>query len=159
MEVVIAVAIFAAGVTTILALLPAIARQATDAQDTQAALRLADAVRIELQRLAVERGFDPLAASIAAMDGTVDDGLLLVATRGGAETRVLASESPPCDQYFLIELRRYPGGQLAYSASAGFLAVNARVSWPYRILLPDGLGAATAPADRQHVDFAVVVQR
>jgi prepilin-type N-terminal cleavage/methylation domain-containing protein len=158
-EVVIAVAIFAAGVTTIIALLPALARQAKDAQEAQMALRLPDAVRLELQRLALERGFDALASSIAAMDGTHDVGLLLVAARGSADVRVLASESPSRDQYFLLELRRYPNGQLTYDASAEFLALNVRASWPYRALLPDGLSAATAPADRQQVDFSVVIQR
>ncbi len=158
-EVVIAVAIFAAAITTMLALLPAIARQSIDAQETQAALRLTDAVRLEAQRLAIERGVDALAAAALPMDGTLDTGLLLVAAHDSADVRVLATESPLRDQFYLIELRRYPTGQLAYSVAGGFLALNARVSWPYRVLRPDGLSAPTTPSDRQQVDFSVVIQR
>ncbi|HET7535866.1 MAG TPA: prepilin-type N-terminal cleavage/methylation domain-containing protein [Candidatus Didemnitutus sp.] len=158
-EVVIAVAIFAAGVTTILALLPAVARRSLEAEETLAALRLTDAVRLEMQRLANERGFDALATTIPVIDSNADSGLLLVAAHSSADARVLADESPPRDEFFLVELRRYPAGQLAYSPSAGHLALNARVSWPYRVLQADGLAAATAAVDRQHVDFSVVIQR
>jgi hypothetical protein len=85
---------------------------------------------------------------------------LWVATRAGTAVRLLAAgESPVQDQYFLIELRRFSGGQLAYDPAAAFLALHVQLSWPYRRLTPEGLSAAVPREQRQQVGFTLVLNR
>jgi type II secretory pathway pseudopilin PulG len=159
-EVVIATGIFALAITVILALLPATVRELADSRDAANASRLGDAIRLETQHLATQNGFDALAASIPVADSSFDTGLLLVASRGSADVRPAALVEPVLrDQYFLIELRRFPSGQLGYDSSAAGLALSARISWPYRALTPTGLSAPTDAANRQQVFLTVVIQR
>ncbi len=159
-EVVIATGIFAVAITILLALLPATVRQLADSHNAANASRLGDAIRLETQHLATQNGFDTLAGSIPVMDSSFDTGLLLVATRDSADVRPVNLAEPVLrDQYFLIELRRFPAGQLGYDSSAACLALSARVSWPYRMLTPAGFSAPTDAANRQQVFLTVVIQR
>jgi prepilin-type N-terminal cleavage/methylation domain-containing protein len=159
-EVVIAVAVVAVGTVTILALLPGIARRSTDSQDAQVALRLPDAVTYELRAQAVQRGFDGLAATVGVMSSGADEGLLLVAARDGSQVRLFnGAESPARDQHYLIEVRRFGAGDLAYSAGSAVLPLNVRVSWPYRQFTPEGLMPVTPVADRQTVSFNLGIGR
>ena len=163
LEVVIAVGIFATAVVTLLALLPATLRESADSLDTQIALRLPGAIETELRRLVAAQGFDALAARIPVMNATPDHGELLVAigaTHQGDDVRRLAAgESPVRDQYFLIELQRFGPGPLAYEAAGAVLALNVRVSWPYRQLTPGGLTAARPATERQTLTFTLALNR
>lgn len=160
LEVVIAIGIFAVAITVILALLPATVRQLADSHDAITVSRLGDAIRLEAQELAAQKGFDALAGSIPAMDSSLDTGLLLVASRDSADVRPGDLIEPILrDQYFLIEMRRFPAGQLAYDSNAACLALSARITWPYRVLTPTGLSAPTDAANRQQVFLTIVIQR
>jgi len=159
-EVVFAVAIFTLAITAILALLPSTVRQVSESRDTQAAARLGDAVLLEMQHLAAQNGFDSLATGIPVMDDSFDTGLLLVASRDSPDVRPLATIEPVLrDQYFLVELRRFPAGQLAYDPAAAYLALSVRVSWPYRALTPQGLAALTEVRNREQALFTIVINR
>jgi hypothetical protein len=159
-EVVVTLAIVAGSIVVILGLLSQLAKQSAQSEDTQTALRLPDAVAAELRALIVQRGFDAVAASAAVMPAGADEGLLLVAARDGTQLRPLAAgESPLREQYFLIQIRRFPSAPLAYTASAAAIPVNVRVSWPYRVLTPAGLTAVVSPADRHSVNFNLGLHR
>jgi hypothetical protein len=154
------VGIFASAIVVLLALLPGTLRESADAADSQMAAGLPDAIRIELERTARQRGLDALAAAVPMMGATGESGDLWVATRAGTAVRLLAAgESPLQDQYFLIELRRFSGGQLAYDPAAAFLALHVQLSWPYRRLTPEGLSAAVPREQRQQVGFTLVLNR
>ena len=160
LEVVIAVGIFATAVVTLLALLPATLRESADSLDTQIALRLPGAIETELRRQVATQGFDALAARIPIMNASPDHGELLVATHQGDDVRRLAAgENPVRDQYFLIELQRFGSGSLAYDPAGAVLALNVRVSWPYRLLTPEGLAPALPAAERQHLSFTLALNR
>ena len=160
LEVVIAVGIFATAVVTLLALLPATLRESADSLDTQIALRLPGAIETELRRQVATQGFDALAARIPIMNASPDHGELLVATHQGDDVRrLLVGESPVRDQYFLIELQRFGSGSLAYDPAGAVLALNVRVSWPYRRLTPEGLAPALPAAERQHLSFTLALNR
>lgn len=159
-EVVITVAIVAGAVLVILALLSQLGKQAARSDDAHTALRLPDAVAVELRALVARRGFDAVAGSAAVMSAATDAGLLLVAARDGTQVRPLtAGEAPPREQYFLVEIRRFPAAPLAYSASASAVALNVRVSWPYRVFTPTGLTAVAPFVDRQNVNFNLAINR
>lgn len=158
-EVVLAIAIIAIGVTAILGLLPGLVRQAGAAADTQTALRLTDAVHLTLAARG-QNGFDALAVSVPVMSIDPENGLELVAAKDGTQLRWLdPAESPPVDQYFLLTVRRFPDGPLAYAPSGACLALNVLVAWPYRPLGPAGWLPPTAPDARQTVNFNVVLNR
>ena len=158
-EVVIAVAVVALGLTAILGLLPGLSRQSADSTDTQTALGLPDALRLELSRRA--RGdFDGFAASLPEMSADPETGLRLVAAKNGGNLRSLdAAETPAADQYFLVVVRRLTAAPLAYDPAAAYLAVNVLVAFPYRPLAPDGLAPASAVAARQSINFNLVLNR
>lgn len=159
-EVVIAIAVVAGAVVVILGLLSQLAKQAGRADDTQTALRMPDAVAVELRALVAQRGFDAVATSAPIMSTATDEGLLLVAARDGSQVRVLtAGESPAREQYFLIELRRFPSAPLAYSTSAAAVALNVRITWPYRVLTPTGLTNIVSFTERQQVNFNLAINR
>ncbi len=135
LEVVIAVALFAGSAAVVLALLPGLTRQAADTSDRLTAQRLADAVRVEMTRLAAP-GLDSLAAKIPIMGDPATVGYPLVATRRGVG--VQARDEPPssgqiatADRYFLIECWRFPDAPLRYENGQPMLALCVRVSWPY----------------------------
>ncbi len=160
-EVIIAVGLFAASITVVIALLPALARQCVVITDTLAAERLPDALKIELSRLAVS-GFDALASQASVMNGPSGNGLAFVATRDAARLHArdylppTVGRIPDEEQYFLVECGRFPDEPLRYDAQKHFLAFTARVSWPYRL---PGLSAPTAEATRTQVVFTVSLTR
>lgn len=151
-EVVIAVAIFAGAVTVLLALLASTLRDSSDAADVQTALRLPGAVEVALREIAAREGLPALAGHIPVMDVSADRGLLLVATREGEFVR-LAGDTQIRGEYFLIDVRRFGAGPLAFATERTVLPLQVRVSWPYRVLTPDGLAAPVAYDARQHVTF------
>lgn len=161
-EVIIAVGIFAASVAVILALLPGLTRQAADTTAMFTAQRLPDAVRLELERLSASGGFDGLRATIPAMNASLADGLVLVASRDGARLHSRAylppaptAAIPQDEQYFAIELWRFTSGQLAHDSHT-LLPVFVRVSWPYR---NPGAPAVTPMAGRQQLTFTLALNR
>lgn len=159
-EVVIAIGIVAGGVAVILGLLPGLSRQSTESGETQVALRFTDAVRVQMETEKNQNGFNALASSIPVMTGNSDTGLLYIAERDGTNLRpLIAGESPARDQFYLITVRRFSGGVLAYDSNAGYLAANVVVSWPYRILTPAGLLAETSSEDRSRINFNVALNR
>ncbi len=160
-EVVIATGIFAASVTVIIALLPALARQSGESVDSLAAQRLPDLLRTELNRLGAA-GVDTLAGQIPVMPATLADGFALVADR---EVARLHSRDylPPAtgqlvsaEQYFLVECWRFPDEPLRFDPAKGFLAVMVRVSWPHRL---PGASTPVATEARQEFVFTVAINR
>lgn len=138
-EVVIAVGVFAGAIAVVLALLPSLTSRSASFADALVAQRVPDALRVEMQRLAAAGGFDALAANVPVMSVPLDQGLAFVAARDGARVHAL-SYLPPAtgdalllgEQYFLIEIWRFPLAPLAYDAAGAVLPVYVRVSWPYR---------------------------
>jgi hypothetical protein len=161
-EVVLATGIFAVAVTVMLALLPSLTRQNTEAADALVAHRLPDSVRVELQRLAAN-DFSALAATIPIMAAPLDNGLLFVASRDGARLHS-ADYLPPADnlllppeqRYFAIEVWQFSQGALQYDATAPVLAVGVRVSWP---CYNPGSPAPTPLADRSQFTFVITLRR
>ena len=158
-EVVLAVAIIAVGVTAVLELLPALGRQSRAAAETQTALRLTDAVRVELARRAAGN-FSGFAGSIPVMAADPTVGLQLAAARDGSFLHWLPADPATArDQYFLLTVRRFPQPSLAFDPAADFLAVEVLVAWPYRVLTPAGLLDPTNSRDRETVSFNLALNR
>ena len=160
-EVIVAVALFAGAVSVILALLPALTRRGTETADRLVAQRLPDALRPELQRLAVS-GFDALAAQAPIMGMPPVNGLAFVAPRDGARLHS-RDYLPPAngriaenDAYFLIECWQFPDGPLRFDPAQSALALAVRVSWPYR---QPGSTAPTAAEQRHELMFTMGVNR
>ena len=160
-EVVIAVGLFAASVTAVIALLPALTRQGAVTTDTLAAQRLPDALKVELSRLAAS-GFDALAGQVPVMTQPLGPGLAFVATRDASQLHSrdylppTVGRIPETEQYFLVECSRFPDEPLRYDAQKHFLALVVRVSWPYRL---PGSSAPTAESSRAQVAFTVSLTR
>lgn len=159
-EVVIAVGLMAVGVVAMLGLLAGMSRQTTDADDLQTATQMAGAISSELTGLARQRGFDGLATGVPVMTPGVDQGLLFVAARDGTDLRLLtAGELAGRDQYFLIEVRRFPAGPLGYVPDSAVLPLSVRVSWPYRAGGPGALAVVVPFGERQQFNFSITVSR
>lgn len=163
LEVLIAVGIFSVAVSVILGLLPALTRQSAASADTLNALRLPDALRVELQRMAVAGGFDALAGETRPLATPLPDACRLVATRDAARLHALNFQPPPAleqidegAQYFLIEAWSFPAAPLAFDAGRAVLALHVRVSWPYRI---PTLSTVIPLADREQITFNVALSR
>jgi hypothetical protein len=160
-EVIIAVGLFAIAVTAVLGLLPPLTRQAAETSDRLAAQRLPDAVKAEMVRLAAGN-FDGLAAGMPLMGTPLGSGLPLVATRDGSRLHARDFRPPSAgriadsDQYFLVEVWRFPSGPLAYDPAQSALAMFVRVSWPYR---QPGSTSPTAPEARHELVFTVALNR
>ena len=162
-EVIIAVGIFAAAVTVILALLPALTRQAAGSADTLTALRLPDALHTELQRVATAGGFDALAGQTKPLAAPLPDTLTLVASRDATRVQACNYLPPPAadqigedERYFLIEAWRFTQAPLAFDPSGAVLALHIRVSWPYRL---PGSSTATPLAGREQITCNLVINR
>lgn len=161
LEVIIALGLFAGSVTVIIALLPALSRQASVSSDRHVAQRLPDAVAGELKRLA-NAGLDSLAPQIPLMNGPLSDGFRLVADRDGAAVQSLAYLPPGSgrlaedQQYFLLECWRYPAEPLRFDNTKGFLAVAVKVSWPYRL---PGSAFPTSESSRHQLQYTVSLTR
>jgi prepilin-type N-terminal cleavage/methylation domain-containing protein len=137
-EVVLAAAIFAVAVTSVLALLPLGVRQAAAARDLQAAAGLGDAVRLEVQRRVASADYGSFAA------------LQLVASRDGSGVRPYDSSQPAGDAYFLVDVVPYGRTPLQYAATTPLLVLSARVSWPVH-----AANAADAGGERFNFVFAL----
>jgi len=162
LEVIIAVALFATSVTVVIALLPALTRHGALVQDTLAAQRLPDALKVELSRLAASGGLDALAGWAPIMSSSSGGGLALVATRDAARLHSLNYQPPlvgliPDEaQYFLVECWRFPDEPLRFDPQKQFLPLAVRVSWPYRL---PGSTAPTADTARTQVSFTASLTR
>jgi hypothetical protein len=160
-EVIIAIGLFAASVTVVIALLPAVTRQGAVTTDTMAAQRLPDALKVELSRLA-DSGFDVLAGQVPVMTQPLGRGLAFVASRDAARLHALdylppaSDQIPEAEQYFLVECGRFADEPLRFDAQKHTLALAVRVSWPYR--LPGSL-APTTENSRSQVAFTVSLTR
>lgn len=159
-EVVIAVGVAGISLVVLLGLLASVSREAGQAVARHTALTLADATAVELTALARQAGFDAFAATVPVRSAVADAGLLLVAARDGTQVRRLeVAENPRRDAYFLIEVNRFADGALRFVGDAGAMAVQVRVSWPYRPLVAGGSGEAVPAAERERVEFSVAVNR
>lgn len=160
-EVIIAVGLFAASVSVIIALLPALARQGGAAADALAAQRLPDALQGELARLHAA-GFESLADQNPIMNGPLTGGLAFVADREAARLHSrdylppVAGLLPEGEQYFLVECWRFPDEPLRFDVQKGSLALAVRVSWPYRL---PGSSTATEISARTQFMFTVALNR
>lgn len=155
-EVVIAIGIVAGAVAVILRLLPTIARETADSADAQTAIRMAGSVESQLQSEAAT-GLGGLAGLIPVMQSDPDVGRHYVADRDGVDLRIDPAGNDGKGQYFLVVVRRYQSGALAYDGQGAFLAVNVVISWPYRLPTASGLTAATGASDRRNVTFNVAL--
>jgi hypothetical protein len=163
MEVVIAVGIFGATMTVLLGLLPFLVRQAGTTADSLAAVRLPDAVRLELQRVVSLGGLDALAGPSRPLAAPAPATLALLSDRKASRVQTAdylppagADRIPAAEQYFLIEVWRFPAGPLAYVAGGNLLALHVRVSWPYQL---PGATMPTAPRDREQISFNLALCR
>ncbi|HVT74671.1 MAG TPA: hypothetical protein VHD61_16170 [Lacunisphaera sp.] len=159
-EVVIAVGVFATAIVTMLALLPALVRQAAGTGDALAAQGLPDAIHLELERMAAG-GFDQLAAAIPIMSAPLQNGLQLVAARDGVRVQAesygpAADPIAPAEQFFAAEVWRFDRAPLRYDPAGALMPLFVRVSWPFRL---PGVGAPTALADRSQFTFTLVILR
>lgn len=162
-EVVIAVGIFALAISVILALLPGLAAQAAGSAETMAALRLPDAVRLELQRAVTVGGLDALAGRTTPMASPLPATLTLAAARDATRVQTLnylppavAGRIAEAEQYFLIEVWSFSPTPLAFDPAGAGLALYARVSWPYRT--PNS-NTPTPPAEREVIVFSLALER
>ena len=162
-EVVVAVALFAVGVTAMLGLLPSVTRVSDRSTDTMNALRLPDALRIELRRMVAVGGLDALGEQTKPFAVPLPDTCVLVATRDVSRVAALDYQPPASpDQidasahYFLIEAWRFSDPPLAFAPGDSVLALHIRVSWPYRI---PGSSVMTPATEREHVDFNLALNR
>lgn len=150
-EVVAAIGILAGTVVALLGLLAAQSRSIEAIDDAHAAARLGENIQQELERLKIDLGLDGLAALVPLQLAGTRDGRRMLRADGAAPAadRPLNDPSLPGialrDRYFLVEVTRQT--DLPYAPGGGFLAVTARITWPYR--LPDGPPSpdATDPAD------------
>jgi len=153
-EVVIALGVAASGLLVILALVPSILKQQTNSESTYIAVGFPDAITAELKRIG---GIDvtSLGARASAFENEVSS-LRLVASHEGANIREFIDDQK--SQFYLIELYRFPAtSPLAYDSNAGFIALQARVSWPFR---PSGdPNGQVAAANREWVTFNLAVNR
>ena len=163
LEVVVAIGIFALAVIALLGFLTATSQTGGEIADAQVAAGLGGPTQTELERLRFELGLDGLAAGVPPAGSTAP--MQLVATRDGG--RVLRADGPAAaadrplndpvlpgiarrDRYFLIELTRQI--DLPDEPAAGFLAVSAKVTWPFNLPASPatpGAGAAATDAARE----------
>ena len=163
MEVVIAVGIFAGAVSVMLGLLPALARQAGATADSLTATQLPDAIRLELQRVGSSGGFEALVGQCQPLGVPAPATLTLVTDRSAQRVQTL-DYLPPVNgeriatesRYFAIEVWRYNTEPLAFSPGGQLLALQVRVSWPYRL---PGSTTATALGDREQITFSLALSR
>ena len=162
-EVVVAVALFAVAVTAMLGLLPSVTRVSDRSTDTVNALRLPDALRIELGRMAVAGGFDALGEETKPFAASLPDTCVLVASRDASRVAALDYQPPASAdqldvgaQYFLIEAWRFSDPPLAFAPGDSVLALHIRVSWPYR---SPGSPIAVSAAEREHLEFNLALNR
>ncbi|MBI3884569.1 MAG: hypothetical protein HY302_02395 [Opitutae bacterium] len=163
-EVVIAVGVFATTVAVVLALIPALTRQAVSSADALVAQQLPDHLRAELARLADGR-FTAFATSLPEMAAPLADGMRFVANRDGSRLHSVSAPAAgaalaAADQYFLVECWRFPSGPLRFDAATTFVATYARVSWPYQTGTSGSSVALVTPlADRSQLTFTAAINQ
>ena len=158
-EVVAAIGILAVALIAVLGLIVATVRSGGEIADADALARLGENIQGELERFQASLGLADMTDLIAP--GGSGRPLCLVATRNGQGVRCADGAYPAADRalndpmlpgianrdrYFLIEVSQSPG--LEAALASGFLAVSARITWPYQ--LPIGLptpGATARDAD------------
>lgn len=159
LEVIIAVGLFATSVVVVISLLPGLTRQSTITTDTLAALRLPDALHVELVRLATP-DYDTLAAQIPLMNPSSEAGFALVATRDAARLHSqdylppTSTVIPDDEQYFLVECWRFADEPLRYTGRNDCLTLAVQVTWPYRL---PGAPSPVPEAARTHIMFTVAL--
>jgi prepilin-type N-terminal cleavage/methylation domain-containing protein len=158
-EVVIAIAVLAVSVAGVLALLPVVTRQTSEASESLVAHGLAGAVEVELDNLVRREGWTALVAKFPTSGSAA--GLAFVGTKQGERIgAVETSTIPQTEQFFLIELWRLdPVASGAVEEDSASLAVQVRVAWPYRLATADGRSVETKPEVRASVQFLVSVRR
>jgi len=159
-EVIVALGILAATVTSLVTLLAAGSRAAADLAARTRAAHLDGAVVLELERLRDAASaenestrLDALANLIAAGD-SAGGPLRLVASRAGLvavrESAVdrAALAIPPGERFYLVEVRLASGG-LAHKPGDGSVVVTATVRWPYTS------GASSLPGEQFRLNLAI----
>lgn len=159
LEVVVAIGLVAVAVVALLGLLAATVHSAAGLGDAEGGASLGGSVQCELERLRDSHGLAGLAGLVPLAGSPAP--LRLAGTRDGLRVRCLDAADPAADRspsdpvlpgiaarncWFLIELTRIK--ELDTSGDAGFLAVCARCSWPYKLPLgPAAPNASDGDAD------------
>ena len=154
-EVVAAIGILAVALIAVLGLIVATVRSGGEIADADALARLSENIQGELERLQASLGLAGMTDLI--VPGGSGRPLCLVATRSGQRVRCADGASPAADRslndpvlpgianrdrYFLIEISQSPG--LEAAPASGFLAVSARITWPYQLPMGPPTPGATA---------------
>jgi hypothetical protein len=161
LEVIIAVGLFVSSAVVIIGFIAALSRQGADSADTLAAQKLPEPLRVELARLAGS-DLEALAAQIPVMSAPLTDGLAFAATREATGVESLAylppanDRIPAAEQYYLVECWKFQDEPLRFDAQKVFLALQVRVSWPYRL---PGVADPTEPGDRSQITFTMSLTR
>ena len=160
-EVMVAAGIFASAVVVIIGFMMGLSQQSGESIESLAAQRLPDALKVELDRLAAA-GLDDLAGQIPVMAAPLAGGLAFAAAREAGSTESMVYLIPATgrisvdEQYYLLECWRFPAEPLAFEIRKAFLALQVRVSWPYRL---PGVPAPVPLADRRQVTFTLSLNR
>ena len=157
LETIIALGIFAGAGLAMLALMSAAATQIAAANEALVAHGLRDAVKVALVELQRDSGIDTVAAWADTWDAPRDRGLFFTADRRGVALRQHASGTLDQDEFFAVEVRRFPVGPLRYDATEAHVAFDVLVSWPYRA---NATQPTVTPAElRREFSFSVVLIR
>lgn len=160
-EVAVAVGIFAVSVAVIIGLLPTLTRQTSDAAEARVAQGMPDLVTAEIQRLA-GTSLDSFGNLVPVMSAPLQTGYGFVANRDGSRLHSVASPPattqvlPVADQFYRIEVWRFPSSPLAFSSTSAVLALYVRVSWPY---YNPGATTPTPLEARSQFTFTVALNR
>lgn len=158
-EVVIAIGVVATAVTAVVALLAALSRHASGADQSLAATRLADSVTEALLELAAADGLQSLAMRVPAMTSDPESALLFLSDRSGLELRPATEGGTGADEgFFLVCVRRFGDGPLRLQPDACSAAFNVVVMWPYLVSSAEGAPRRCPPADRERIEFNVAVR-
>lgn len=154
-EVVVATAIFAVSIVAVIGLLSPMTKRVEDVIDSEIAARLAASIQSELDRLAVNPGFDATAALVrpGAIVLFADPSGTRVRLSTAADNPLIAGNPPGLaerDRFFRITLSEQTLGGVVNPTIANMAAfpMRADVEWPYWIPVgPATVGATAANAD------------
>lgn len=162
-EVIIAVGIFAVGVSGLLGLLGSLTRQQSANTDALLAQGLPDMLRVELRRVRTAAGsLDTLAANIPVMSAAMADGLSFVATRDGTRLHSVTYNPPSSnlittgERYFLVEVWRFDRAPLNFTSGELSVALHVRISWPHATSVS---GQTVPMAARESLTFNIALER
>lgn len=160
LEVVIAIGVFSTGIVAILAILSTLAREGAQASYARLAANLAPSIATELNRQAALQGFSTFATAVPLQSAAADDGYFFVANGEGVDLRRYdVAETPRRDMFFLIEIRKFGAAPLAYFSGAEYLALNVRISWPYRPLDSNSSGSVVPASARESLNFNMAITK